>query len=75
VRQRGGWRVCMFHSPEHRYELLLPQRKTEREGLSLVLEELSEGEIIDLETGRTTCLTGEHSEVEERDTQYLHIHS
>lgn len=75
VRQRGGWRVCIFHSPEHRYELLLPQRETEREGLSLVLEELSEGEIIDLETGRTTCLTGEHSEVGERDTQYLHIHS
>ena len=45
----------MFHSPEHRYELLLPQRKTEKEGLSLVLKELSGGEIIDLKTVRSTC--------------------
>lgn len=75
VRNKFGWRICKFHSPEHRYDLLLPQGKMERRGLSLVLEELSGGELIDLETGRMTCLTGEHSEVEDRGAQYLHIHS
>jgi len=75
VRRKDGWRICTFHAQEHEYDLLLPQRNVERRGLSQVLEESSGGKIIDLETGRTTRLTGEHSEVEVRDTQYLHIHS
>jgi 3',5'-cyclic AMP phosphodiesterase CpdA len=71
TRQRSGWRICGFNSPGHRYELLLPQRNTTREDLRSVLEEPS-GEIIDLETGRTTSITDEHAHV--RDTQYLHIY-
>jgi 3',5'-cyclic AMP phosphodiesterase CpdA len=71
VTQRGGWRICSFHSPEQRYELLLPQRDTEGKGLDL---EEPYGDLLDLETGRTTRLTGEHSEVEGRDTQYLHVY-
>ena len=71
VTEKGGWRICSFQSPEHRYELLLPQRKTGRERLSQVLEEPS-GVLMDLKTGRTTLLTGEYPEFEDRDVQYLH---
>ena len=75
VRGRAGWRTCTFHSQEHEYDLLLPQRNMKRRGLSQVLDESSGGEIIDLETGRTTRLMGENSEVILRDVQYLHINS
>jgi len=72
VKHRGGWRICGFHTPKHRYELLLPQRKTERERLSHVLEDLS-GMLMDLETGETSLIT-EAPEFEGRDTQYLHTY-
>jgi len=71
IKEEGGWRVCGFQTPKHRYELLLPQRKPGRQRLSNVLEEPS-GALMDLETGEKTLLTGERTEFKGRDTQYLH---
>jgi hypothetical protein len=74
VTEKGGWRILKFHSPEYNYELLLPQINVEREGLGTVLE-ISDGEIIDLETGRTTTLLRKKLEDEVRDSQYLVVNS
>jgi hypothetical protein len=72
--EKGGWRVCGFQTPKHRYELLLPQGKTKRTWLSHVLEEPS-GVLMDLETGEKTVLAGERAEFMGGDTQYLHIYT